>query len=706
MAFLKRTKRLGDSGAQGSRAVQGDDLLRPGDLAVPMQMLARMAPRAAVTLALTAGFLWLLADRLQRIDLSSVAGAVAQLSALQWLQAIAFTALSFWAVGRYDAVLHRHFATGIPARAARRAGIAAIAVSQTLGFGIISGAILRWRMLPGFTLLQATGLTAAVALSFLAGWAVVTSAVLVLVPEAPFRGLAALALTLLAALAGLSILGIGQSRLPFRWPNSFVLARLIGLCAVDSLAAALAFHALSCQPTSPLALAFCCPPSFWRLARALPLARPGGMGAFEVTLLALLPATAEPGLLVAILGWRIVYYVIPALLGAALAIRGPVRMGGQTTVETATHPAPPDLSAETGLHHQGDLALHRLCATSGAPHWLLGPRGHVLFALFDPTPAPDRASLDHSLIALRRHARDQTRLFAVYKCGPRLAARAARLGLAVRRVGWEATLNPARYRLACSSRSGLRRKLRRAEAAGVTVQHMPADLAPWPALDCIAADWAHVHKGERGFSMGRHERRYLSQQRLYVAAQHGQPIAYASFHTSATEWTLDLMRHGSALPDGTMHSLIQAAIDDAQRLGIARLSLAAVPEAAFARGDLATRLVSALAPETAATGLLRFKSSFAPLWSPRYLVAEHRLGLVVAGLSLWRAITRPSRARTAKDRPKDRPRPHARNRTARCGIWVCLQPRPVAHRKGQRMIARRMPWPKTPFPNCSPAAIG
>jgi phosphatidylglycerol lysyltransferase len=84
--------------------------------------------------------------------------------------------------------------------------------------------------------------------------------------------------------------------------------------------------------------------------------------------------------------------------------------------------------------------------------------------------------------------------------------------------------------------------------------------------------------------MGRYSRDYLSRQRVYIAWQAGQPVAFASFHQTPNEWALDLMRHGPRLPNGTMQSLVQTAIDDAALAGVPRLSLAAVPEAAFNAG--------------------------------------------------------------------------------------------------------------------------
>ncbi|MFI4861863.1 MAG: hypothetical protein ACIAXF_14415, partial [Phycisphaerales bacterium JB063] len=51
----------------------------------------------------------------------------------------AATVISFWSLGRYDAIAHRHLGTDIRARSASRAGVCAIAFSQTVGFGLLTG---------------------------------------------------------------------------------------------------------------------------------------------------------------------------------------------------------------------------------------------------------------------------------------------------------------------------------------------------------------------------------------------------------------------------------------------------------------------------------------------------------------------------------------------------------------------------------------
>lgn len=597
--------------------------------------IARLLGRAVLSFGLLLGFAWLLSDRMAQIDGAALVQAFADLRLDQWALGLGFTALSFWAVGHYDAVIHRHFATHVPQKMARRAGICAIAVSQTLGLGLISGAILRWRMLPGVSLWQATQLTAAVALSFLAGWAVVTACVLVILPDAPFQGWAVLALGLAGLLAAVSVAAPNLADVRFRWPNGFTLTRLILLCAVDSLAAALALHALLPEG---LALPFTTllPAFLLALGAGLALGTPGGMGAFEVTLLALLPMGENPDLLAAILAWRLVYYAIPAILGAGLAILGPAHIPQRACA--VIPPLPADAPAESGLRHQGQLTLGLVAGQL----WLLGRSGHCLIALLDPIAPCNTRSMDSALTAQDHLARSEGRLGIVYKASARLAARGRKMGRQIRRISWEAWLDPTSYRIASSSRSGLRRKLRRAEAVGVTVQHMPPHLAPWRALDDLAAEWCQTHGAERGFSMGRHERALLAQQRLYVAWQNGKPIAYASFHTAQTEWALDLMRHQRQMPDGTMHTLVQAAIEDAGKAGIPRLSLAAVPEAAFGHGDRITRGLVSLFPETAGKGLYQFKAAFAPRWRPLYLIAPGRLGLLLAALSLWRAISKPN----------------------------------------------------------------
>ena len=590
--------------------------------------IAQTVVRAVVSGALAALLIALLSSRLGDIYWADVRTGFVGVPFLHWVAALLATGISFWAVGQYDVVLHRHFATRLPDQQTRRSGICAIAVSQTTGFGVITGAIVRWRMLPAQPLSQAVRLTIAVALSFLVGWLVVTAVVLVVLPAAPFKSAACLVLALALAFCALCLF----ARPAFvRLPNGFTLFPLLGLCAVDTLAAGIAFYLLF-PHGADLTFGQFLPAFLLALGAGLVSGSPGGVGAFELTILALLPAVSEPDLLAAVLAWRAIYYALPALIGAGLAIRGPkpAPLHPLTQVCAAT---PPHRGAAAGLHHQGQ---HQIMAM-GQAGWLCARTPHVLVGLFDPSNAQGIADLVNS-------AKSENRLPALYHATARVAVIARRLGFNCLRIAQEAWVYPATFDLAAPPCAGLRRKLRRAGTAGVTVTAADPDGAiPWQQLDQIAVDWAKSHGGERGFSMGRYSRDYVRAQGLYIAWIQARPVAFVTFHRAQNDWALDLMRHGNNIPDGTMHALIHAAITDAARGGVARLSLAAVPDIVIGPCNaILHRLITRLTRRKT-TGLMQFKSSFAPKWTPLYLAVPQRSALPLICAEVARDVFWPKR---------------------------------------------------------------
>ena len=280
-----------------------------------------------------------------------------------------------------------------------------------------------------------------------------------------------------------------------------------------------------------------------------------------MTLLALLPVAPELGMLAAILAWRAVYYAAPALIGAALAVRGPRGI----TPQRADLASPAFLQrshrAEVLIHAQGE---HRALPMGAGGGWLTARSAHLLIGLFDPVGAATQLQISQFLQGLATAAQARNRIAVLYKCAARTAATARSLGFAVQPIAREAWLDPRRFRLAAAARSGLRRKLRHAQSAGVSVSG-PSDPGPLPfaEMDRIAAHWAGAHGGERGFSMGRYARDYVAGQRVYLARRNGRLVGFVTFHAGVSEWVLDLMRHGADLPDGSMHLLIIRAIEDA-----------------------------------------------------------------------------------------------------------------------------------------------
>lgn len=580
----------------------------------------RIMGRIGISFGLGALFLWLFSTRVQELDLDQLQRSVLQMSWGDWLSASVLTGLAFWAVGHYDALLHRHFCTHVDSARARRAGICAIAVSQSLGLGVLTGAILRWRMLPEQSLIMASKITLAVALSFLGAWAIVTSTVVIAQPNAAHQDVAYL---VLAVAIGAIALSIAAPKVRFRWPNGFTIAGLIVFCAIDSFAAAFAFYIfLPAEIASPF---FAILPAFLLAYGAgLVSGAPGGIGAFEVTLLALLPHLPSDHVLAAIVAWRLIYFVAPAILGAIVAILGPAP---QATSPFALVQLPrQNCRAETGIVAQGE---HGLIGQNGRAKWVVGRRNHVLVGLFDPIGGHKDA-----LEMLQNTARAEARWPVIYKASASLAGLARGAGWRVVRSACEAVIDPQGYDLTHVRRAGLRRKLRRAKMVQIVQKDHDQ---PWADLDDIAAEWARLHGGERGFSMGRYARDYVSYQRIYIAYHQGQVMRFITLHETCGEWTLDLMRHRARIPDGTMHLLVHSAILDAAARGVARLSLAAVPQTAF------LTLPNFMSRWTD-SGLRQFKDSFAPRWEGRYFIAPHWFAAALGAISIAWAIA-PKRYR-------------------------------------------------------------
>ena len=133
-----------------------------------------MATQSLQVLRLTAPFamaalcIWAVSARVELPSPGELWRLLAEIKSWQWFAAVAATAVSFWALGRYDSVAHRHLQTGLDSPQARKAGMAAIAFSQFAGFGLFTGAYARWRLVPGLTAVQAAQLTGLVALTFMA----------------------------------------------------------------------------------------------------------------------------------------------------------------------------------------------------------------------------------------------------------------------------------------------------------------------------------------------------------------------------------------------------------------------------------------------------------------------------------------------------------------------------------------------------------
>jgi phosphatidylglycerol lysyltransferase len=487
-----------------------------------------------------------------------------------------------------------------------------------------------------------------VAVTFLAGWAVVAALVVLVVPL-PLPGatpLALLALTAAALMVSLSIWRPGLlARIQF--PPLKAMGAIVALTFIDTAFAGAALWVLLPEGTQ-IAPVIMIAAFIVALGAGLVCGTPGGVGPFEMTLLALLPHVPEEPVLAAVLAFRAVYYAAPALIGAAVVIRGP-RAEENTpdpALEAVQGVEAPALSprldaalaqaprAEANLLRHGCLSL--FTSPGAKPAALTAPVGQSLVFLSDPL------SRDIDEARFLSDARDAARARfltpLLYKSGARIAAAARRAGWATLPLAREAWLDPAGFTTDGASCRQLRRKLRKADTAGVVISTGSA--LPLAEMDTVARAWADARGGERGFSMGIWDPATLPWSRVFLARRDGKLIGFLTLHANGNEWTLDLMRQLPEAPDGTMHLLLTRAIAAAGEAGVPRLSLAAVPLGKQAHEpELFHRLRDRIDRISGAKGLRQFKTCFGPNWEVLYITAPTRTGLMLGALDVMREIS-------------------------------------------------------------------
>ncbi|MEP2424408.1 MAG: hypothetical protein ABJH99_00130, partial [Tateyamaria sp.] len=103
------------------------------------------------------------------VSISEVFDLIGALPVWTWLTAITFTTASFYFVGQYDVLAKRHLHLPGAENRWRQNGMISVALSQLLGFGLITGSLARYRLNPGQGVLRAGQVTAFVTVFFLIG---------------------------------------------------------------------------------------------------------------------------------------------------------------------------------------------------------------------------------------------------------------------------------------------------------------------------------------------------------------------------------------------------------------------------------------------------------------------------------------------------------------------------------------------------------
>lgn len=556
--------------------------------------------------------IWMLHNVIDLNALTSLPAKVAALPLGLLTVAGLLCALSFWAVARYDGLAHRHFGTDVDPRLARRSGFAAIAVAQTVGFGVLSGTAVRWRMLPELGLIGALQVATFVSVTFMAAFAFVASLACLILPTPIWMTQPAifLAVGLPLALLSLSFAPVfAPLRRKVQIPSLRTAGHLLCWTALDVIAASLALYLL--LPADTLSFAVFLPVFLLALGAAMASGAPGGVGPFELTLISLLPQVPTAELVAAIIAFRALYYALPALIAVVVlfSTKRPILRPQQGLLPARRLPAELGILAQNG----GRIHAHRASALA------LWQTTQTATQLFDPIEGTPQDALH----ALTKEARRTSRLPCVYKCSARMAQTARANGWSVARIAQDCVVPLETYELALPSRRSLRRKLRQAEKAGVTITR--AETLPLSLMADLDAAWQVAQGAARGGTMGRYCPAYVARQDVYLAYQHGKLIAFGTFHVDQEALCLDLMRHTSDVAQGTMHLIVQTAIATAQTEGKSHVSLAAIPDM-----PSWTARTGPFRHKFTNNGLSQFKRSFAPRMVPKYAAAPSHASLALA----------------------------------------------------------------------------
>lgn len=583
--------------------------------------------RIGLTATLSVCLLVFAIGELQALDQDLIARALSDFAWSSWLLALCLTTMSFVALSGFDALAAGLMGSVSGARKRlSRVCWQATAIAQCVGFGPVTGTLARWygwRNAPNPIPLKACfQLTCWASGMFFTGWLVVTNIVLLwqcLIIGTPGWEIPATALALTFG-ALLFLYRRGNTSRHRSLPKLRLLVEICIRAAFDTLGAAATIYVF--LPGGYIDFSILYGAFLISYVAGMLSGLPGGVGAFEVIMLMMLPTHSAETLLAALVAFRMVYFILPALCAAILLYCRSQPQSPPNRLPAPTARAPETLSTAltplAGLLPMGELLCQS--TTHGSAGVLMRETRHLQI-IYGSGMGP--AVTVRTLLAdLSDQARQAQLGQVVYKCDAPLRDALTQQGFMTAQVGQDTSIDLHEFDLCTPARRGLRRELRKAQKAGVEIC---AGLAPFLAMEEIDAQWRARNGRARGFSMGRFSQKLLLEQRVYCAYIRGILVGYATFLHNNRRWRLDLMRNGTDCPEGTMHSLVQHALQDAQNEDAVEFSLASVPGAGITHPrNLMEHLIRLTARKsTQCSSLTQFKDSFSPKWHPEFIAVSH-----------------------------------------------------------------------------------
>jgi len=295
------------------------------------RLLHRIGP--LLGLLLFAGALWVLHHQLKAYRFRDVVQSLESLPGERFFAALALTFLSYLVMTGYDALALRYVRHALPYRKFGLASFISYAFSNNMGFGMIAGGSVRYRLYSawGLSTLEITKVVAFCSLTLWLGFFTLGGVVFLFEPlmlpkvlHLPFASahtLGRIFLAIVAAYLLWTVMGKRSVRYrdwEFSFPSTQVLVAQVIIASMDWALAGGVLYAL--LPKVP-ALSF---PGFlgiYLLAQTGGLISqvPGGLGVFEtIVVLLLSPSLPAAEIFGVLLAYRSIYYLLPLFLAALL----------------------------------------------------------------------------------------------------------------------------------------------------------------------------------------------------------------------------------------------------------------------------------------------------------------------------------------------------------------------------------------------------
>ena len=213
------------------------------------------------------------------------------------------------------------------------------------------------------------------------------------------------------------------------------------------------------------------------------------------------------------------------------------------------------------------------------------------------------------------------------------------MGLALLKMGEVARVPLDGFTLEGKERQPLRYAHARAQRDGLEFAIIPKTEVPSiiDVLQAVSQAWMEGKAGqEKGFSLGRFDRTYLSEFDCAVMSKDGQIVAFANLWRSGgkQELSIDLMRYRSGVSKVLMEALFANLLLYGKQQGYSWFNLGAAPLSGLVNHPLASswnRIGTFIYRHGDEfynfEGLRAFKQKFDPVWTPQYLACRSGLAL-------------------------------------------------------------------------------